>query len=128
METASGATYFFEVTPNPATDAFHIHLHGHTGGAHLYVRDQLGRLLWNQPLNRFDSEFIIQLNDSRFVSGTYYVSVLTNGEMITRQLVVVKQWYNPLNKKRQAPGCLALIFKPQNINSKHSPEISIFTH
>jgi hypothetical protein len=90
IETARGTTYFFEIAPNPATEAFYIHLHGHTEGAHLYVRDQLGQLIWSQPVSPLDSEFTVSLSDSRFSAGTYFVTILTNGETITRQLVVVK--------------------------------------
>jgi hypothetical protein len=90
VETPGGSAYFFEIAPNPATASVNVHLHGHVAGAHLYIRDQLGRLLWNQPLDAAESMFTIPLEGNRFVSGIYYVSVFNNGETITKRLAVVK--------------------------------------
>jgi hypothetical protein len=90
VETPGGSAYFFEIAPNPATASVNVHLHGHEAGAHLYIRDQLGRLLWNQPLDAAESMFTIPLEGNRFVSGIYYVSVFNNGENVTKRLVVVK--------------------------------------
>ena len=90
VETPSGAACFFEMAPNPASGSVNVHLHGHEAGAHLYIRDQLGRLVWNQPLDAAESMFNISLEGNRFISGVYYVTVLNNGENITRRLVVLK--------------------------------------
>ncbi len=90
VETPGGATYFFEIAPNPTSGSVNIHLHGHEAGAHLYMRDQLGRLVWNQPLNAEESMFNISLEGNRFANGIYFVSILNNGESITRRLMVQK--------------------------------------
>jgi hypothetical protein len=90
VETEQGKAYFFELTPNPASGLVNVHLHGHSAGAHLYIRDQLGRLVYNQPVDAADSHFDISLADGRFAAGTYFVTILSDGEMITRRLVVVK--------------------------------------
>ncbi len=90
IETENGYTYYFDVTPNPANDVINIHVHGLVPGAHLYVRDHLGRLVLSQPLDVRQAEFSVSLRDGRFSNGMHYVTVVTNGEMITRQLMVVK--------------------------------------
>ena len=90
VETPGGATYFFEIAPNPASSSFNVHLHGHEAGAHLYIRDQFGRLLWNQPIDAAESNFTIPLESQRFVSGIYYVTIFNKGESVTKRLVVVK--------------------------------------
>lgn len=90
VETPGGASYFFEIAPNPATHSVSIHLHGHDVGAHLYIRDQLGRLVWNQPLDAAESMFNISLERNRFTDGIYYMSILDKGDLITRKLVVQK--------------------------------------
>jgi hypothetical protein len=90
VETPGGAAYFFEIAPNPANSSVNIHLHGHEAGAHLYIRDQLGRLVWNQSLDAAESIFNISLERNRFADGIYSVSILNNGENITKRLVVVK--------------------------------------
>ncbi len=84
------ASYFFEVTPNPATDEVNVHIHGHEAGAHLYIRDQYGRLLQGQPVSEYDSRFSVSLKDSRFVSGLYYVSVYSGSEVMTQRLQIVR--------------------------------------
>ncbi len=84
------ASYFFEVTPNPATDEVNVHIHGHEAGAHLYIRDQYGRLLLGQPVSEYDSRFSVSLKDSRFVSGLYYVSVYSGSEVMTQRLQIVR--------------------------------------
>lgn len=90
VETPSGAAYYFEIAPNPTTGSVSIHLHGHEAGAHLYIRNQMGRLVWSQPLDAEESMFNISLEDHRFANGIYYVSVFNNGENITKRLVVAK--------------------------------------
>lgn len=90
VETPGGDAYFLEVAPNPTTGTVSIHLHGHAAGTHLYIRDELGRLVWNQPLGAEESMFNISLEGNRFANGIYYVSILTNGETITQRLVVAK--------------------------------------
>ncbi|MBK7427322.1 MAG: thrombospondin type 3 repeat-containing protein [Saprospiraceae bacterium] len=90
VETPGGATYFFDVSPNPTSGSVNIHLHGHETGAHLYLHDQLGRLVWNQELDASESMFRISLEGNGFSNGIYYISILNNGENITKRLVVAK--------------------------------------
>lgn len=90
VETPGGNAYFFEIAPNPASGSVSVHLHGHGAGAHLHVRDQLGRLVWSQPLDAAESMFNISLDGNRFTNGIYYVSILNKGEQITRRLAVQK--------------------------------------
>jgi YVTN family beta-propeller protein len=90
VETENGNAYYFEVSPNPAIDRINIHLHGQSKDAHLYIHDQLGRLVWNQPLDQEQSSFQIVLSDKNILNGTYFVTVRTNGEGITKQVIVLK--------------------------------------
>ncbi|MCB9344557.1 MAG: T9SS type A sorting domain-containing protein [Lewinellaceae bacterium] len=90
VETTHGNAYYFEASPNPASEMINIHLHGHSDGAHLYIRDQLGRVVWTQTLDQEQSAFQILLSDKNMMSGTYFITVLTNGESITKQVVVIR--------------------------------------
>lgn len=82
--------YFFEISPNPATDALNIHLHGHGANSLLLIHDQLGRIMWQQALEEEVSEFKINLSDSRFVNGFYTVNIFSNGERISKPFVILK--------------------------------------
>lgn len=90
IETSGGDAYYFEIMPNPASGSVSVHLHGHEAGAHLNIRDQLGRLVWSQPLDAAESMFNISLEGNRFVNGIYYVNILNKGEQVTRRLAVQK--------------------------------------
>ncbi len=90
IETPGGNAYFFELAPNPASGSVNVHLHGHEAGAHLYVRDQFGRLVHHRPVDAEESHFTLSLENSRFANGMYYFTILNNGETITRRLLVQK--------------------------------------
>lgn len=90
LKSAEFASYYFEVTPNPASDAVSIHLHGQEAGAQLQIHDQFGRLLLNRAVDEKESQFSLNLTDGRFVSGLYYVTIFTNGKTITQRLIVAK--------------------------------------
>ncbi|MCB0524399.1 MAG: T9SS type A sorting domain-containing protein [Lewinellaceae bacterium] len=87
VETEKGNVYFFEVSPNPATDKINLHLHGHSDGAQLYIHDQLGRKVWMQQLE--ESQSSLQLNLD-LENGLYVVSLISNGETISKLLVINK--------------------------------------
>ncbi|MEZ4943202.1 MAG: T9SS type A sorting domain-containing protein [Saprospiraceae bacterium] len=87
VETAKGNVYFFEISPNPATDKINLHLHGHSADALLYIYDQLGRRVWMQQLEEAQSSLQLNLN---LDNGIYFVSLISNGETISKQLVISK--------------------------------------
>jgi hypothetical protein len=90
VETANGATYYFDLSPNPASSSVTIHLHGHSKDAYLYIHDQLGRMVWNQAVSEEESSFNLSLQDHRFGNGMYLVTLVSNGDRITRRLIVSK--------------------------------------
>jgi len=91
VETTSGAIYYFDLSPNPASDIVNIHLHGHSTGSQLQLYDPSGRLVWNRSVDAEESSLTVSLTDKKLVNGTYYMTLLSNGERITRQFVVVSK-------------------------------------
>ncbi len=90
VETASGMIVYFDMSPNPATDVLNIHVHGHAEGSQIQVYDQTGRMVLNRNIESTESSIAIPLGDENFRAGNYYVTLISNNERITRQLVVVK--------------------------------------
>ncbi|TNE57954.1 MAG: T9SS type A sorting domain-containing protein [Bacteroidetes bacterium] len=78
------------MSPNPASSAVNIHLHGQSNDAHLYIHDQLGRMVWNQAVSVEEGSFNLPLQDYRFGNGVYLVTLVSNGDRITRRLVISK--------------------------------------
>lgn len=78
------------VSPNPASSSVNIRLTGHTHGAQISIRDQLGRLIWDQSLNNEEKMIALDLEGTEFTNGIYFVSFYNNGEQITEILVVAK--------------------------------------
>ena len=78
------------VSPNPASSSVNIRLTGHTHGAQISIRDQLGRLIWEQSLNNEEKMIELDLEGTEFTNGIYFVSFYNNGEQITEILVVAK--------------------------------------
>jgi hypothetical protein len=77
--------------PNPASDEVTILLEGITGNATtLTIFDQLGRTVLVQCLAEGQNSLTLDLRDGLFRNGIYMVSAVTDGQRLTKRLVVAR--------------------------------------
>ncbi|MEZ4932219.1 MAG: MopE-related protein [Saprospiraceae bacterium] len=74
--------------PNPASNEVNIFFKRNAPTATLKVLDLLGRVVFEKELEDGVDRMTIDLNDGQFENGLYLVSLLEDGEMTTKQLVV----------------------------------------
>jgi hypothetical protein len=84
LATASG----FELLPNPASSKVTVVLEDVEGAATLSVFDALGREILLQPVEAGVVRFDMELPEGQFPAGKYFVRLTTEGEVLTRVLVV----------------------------------------
>ena len=84
IEKANGIDIF----PNPAGNTVNVRFERTSSTAILKVVDIFGRVVFEKTLGENVYQEIIDLNNGRFGNGIYLVSLLEEGEMVTRQLVV----------------------------------------
>lgn len=87
---ASGKQLELEVFPNPAKNMVNIHLHGMEGEASLTIFDLMGRTVWVQQVEEGELVLQVDLTDVAFQNGIYLVSVISQGERMTKRLVITK--------------------------------------
>lgn len=78
------------VSPNPASGEVNIHLHGLKEETFLTIYDHLGRAVWTQQLDKEAHLLRLNLNELAFPEGVYHVSVVAQGETMTKRLVIAK--------------------------------------
>jgi hypothetical protein len=77
--------------PNPASGEVTIGLQGLNGGeTTLLIYDQLGRTVFVQRLAEGQNSVTLDLNDGLFRNGIYMVSATTDGQRLTKRLVVAR--------------------------------------
>ena len=79
-----------ELFPNPANGQVSIQLHGLEGTASVAISDQLGRRVWAQQMEEGQHALQLDLSNNVFENGIYLVSVISQGERVTKRLVVAK--------------------------------------
>ena len=79
-----------KVFPNPANDLVNINLPVLEGNGTLTVTDQMGRTVLTSQLDINQSTLQVNLHDSIFGNGIYYITVLSEGERMTERFVVIK--------------------------------------
>lgn len=92
MEEEQGTASVMKIYPNPATDEVHLTANfadAFDGNAVLEVRNLLGQLLESGEVavSGGTTETTLRLND-KMVSGVYLISVKSNSEFLTEQLIV----------------------------------------
>jgi PKD repeat protein len=80
----------FSVYPNPASDLVTFRLAGVENAASLTIYDHLGRSMWKKQLEAGQHTVQLDLAKTAFQNGMYFVSLASQGERITKHLVVVK--------------------------------------
>ncbi|MEZ4953197.1 MAG: MopE-related protein [Saprospiraceae bacterium] len=77
------------IFPNSAKGQVNIEFDGYEGVVELMVTDQLGRTVWSQQLE--DAHRVqLDLSNGDFQNGIYHVTVISDGERMTKRLVVAK--------------------------------------
>lgn len=79
-----------EIFPNPASDEVNIFFHYLGANAALNVTDQLGKTVWATPLAENQAQVSLDISDSRFASGVYFVTLKTDHQTVAQRLVVTK--------------------------------------
>ncbi len=79
-----------EVFPNPANDVVNIHLHGLQIESTLTMTDQFGRIVWSQQVAETQHALQIDIKGENLPVGLYHISVLSQGERITKRLIIIK--------------------------------------
>jgi hypothetical protein len=77
------------IFPNPARHKVYIQLgRQQTPAATLRILDVLGKVVYEKALSEDVDQLTIDLNNSQFENGTYFVSVIEAGAISTRSFVV----------------------------------------
>jgi len=74
--------------PNPTSNLVQLELNGVSGQAELYVHDVNGRTLYQQSLPQVIDGYLHSLDVSRLPNGLYYVQLVGEDGVVTRELVV----------------------------------------
>ena len=91
ISTATAVEHFeLELFPNPASGKVNIHLHALEASASLTIYDHLGRTVFSQQLEEGQTALQLDLNNGTFQNDIYLVSVVSQGEMLTKRLVITK--------------------------------------
>ncbi|MEO1258562.1 MAG: MopE-related protein [Bacteroidota bacterium] len=77
-----------KIYPNPAGNEITVRLPGFDDELQITFFDQFGRTIWRQNLSAGQRN--IDLSNNRFVSGIYFVSVVSEGQRFVQRLVIAK--------------------------------------
>jgi Putative metal-binding motif/Secretion system C-terminal sorting domain/Pregnancy-associated plasma protein-A/HYR domain/Receptor L domain len=84
-------SYRMTVFPNPASGEVTIHLGGmNNSEPTLTIYDQLGRVVLVERLAEGQNTLTLSLDEGQFRNGIYMVSVMVQGERLTKRLVVAR--------------------------------------
>jgi hypothetical protein len=87
-ENATNAASF-NVYPNPAKENAFIRVNNTTpADATVTIIDGTGKVVVSQVYNNLNTESVVPVNTANFANGLYTVSVLMNGEIMTRTLMI----------------------------------------
>jgi hypothetical protein len=77
------------LAPNPATTQVTVSMEGldETGGE-LTVFDAAGRMVWQQQLTTTDSMVILDVSESKWAAGLYFVTLRSRDHVVTKRLTV----------------------------------------
>ena len=67
-----------------------MRLFHHLASASLTIYGHLGRTVWSQQQEERQDALQVDLNNGTFQNGIYLVSVVSQGEMLTKRLVIAK--------------------------------------
>ncbi len=90
QNASEGESFEFEVIPNPTSGIVNIYLHGLESDATCNIFDLLGRMVWVQQLEKGEHSLKLDLNNEFFKNGIYNISVFSQGERMTKRLVIAK--------------------------------------
>ncbi len=80
----------FEMTlsPNPTSDMVKLNFYGISGNSKIIFSNVLGLELWSEELLIKQNELEIELPTSRYKYGVYFVTLASEGKVITKQLII----------------------------------------
>jgi hypothetical protein len=80
----------FEMTlsPNPTNELVNLNLVGISGQSKIIVSNVLGIELWSKELDIKQSVLEINLPNSIYKYGVYFITIASNGKVITKQLII----------------------------------------
>ncbi|MEO1259009.1 MAG: GEVED domain-containing protein [Bacteroidota bacterium] len=81
---------WLELSPNPANDVVTIRFDGLVEAGEIKITDQMGRTVKSIQPNKGTSLVTLDLSNGAFNNGLYFVNLISNGERLTKRLVVVK--------------------------------------
>ena len=74
------------VFPNPTSDIINIKLKGQLQVSKIQLTDMLGRTLVNRSVNAYNEDMVLDL--SSYPKGMYLLSVIANGNVITKKVML----------------------------------------
>ena len=74
------------VFPNPTTDIINVKVKGHLEVTNIQLTDMLGRTLINRSVDTHNDDIILNL--SPYPKGMYLLSVMINGNAITKKVIL----------------------------------------
>ena len=87
---SSEQTTEFSIYPNPTTYQLNVSIKNGRQHSNLTIKDQLGRLLWEQQLDGNQTELRLSLNQQQFLTGVYWVTLNSKEGSITKKLIIVQ--------------------------------------
>ncbi|MEM9339618.1 MAG: T9SS type A sorting domain-containing protein [Bacteroidota bacterium] len=88
--SASGAISQLMIHPDPVSLTANVRWEGLQNWTDVIVYDPLGRVVMTQPLAAGQQELLLDISDARFRNGMYLISVISQGERLTKKLVITK--------------------------------------
>jgi hypothetical protein len=85
IKTIENNNFFFDIYPNPATNAFNIMMPQVSRSAHILITDITGKALHHQEITNASNASIDLTN---FSKGLYFVQVTADGKTSSRKLIV----------------------------------------
>ncbi len=78
--------------PNPTSGEVNIALEDYLGKpVEIVVYNLLGEVVWSQQIDELETSLLqIDMSDSRYAAGMYQVALSTDGQRVTKQLVLTK--------------------------------------
>lgn len=83
-------TAHIDVYPNPASDKVNIEFTGLEGNVSVTILDHLGRTVYATQLEQGTNSLQLDLGKNTYRNGIYLVSVVANGESLTKRLVIAR--------------------------------------
>jgi hypothetical protein len=84
-------TDLLDIFPNPASEQVNIQLHGSSDEPRVVtILDYSGKIMYQKVVEATESTLVVDLPESKFVSGIYMVSVKVSDRIQTKQLVLFK--------------------------------------